>query len=59
MCDGLRVKPLGLHGPDLSGYVMVFVNCNELCCGVVYLIGGGRLCRQYVVECLGGMLGVG
>jgi hypothetical protein len=46
LCNGWRVCLLGLHGPDLSDYVMVFMYyCYDLCCGVVYLVGGDRVCR--------------
>ncbi len=46
MCVGWRDCLLRLHGPDLSGCVMVFIDyCHYLSCGIVYLVGGGRVCR--------------
>jgi hypothetical protein len=40
LCDGCRVWPWGLHGPHLSGYVMVFMNYyHDLCRGIVYMVG--------------------
>ncbi len=60
MCDGCRVWPLGLHRPNASSYVVVFRNCcHDLCCGVVYLVGGSFVSHEQAVECLGGVLGVG
>ena len=41
LCGGGRVRPWGLHGPDLGGYVMVFMNyCHYPSRGVVYLFCG-------------------